>query len=75
MANTKASDIQRLLQELEVIKRLLIAGLARDGLTQRQLASVLGVTQPSVSRMFPQGLPKPAPHDGPASDQPRKRKG
>jgi predicted transcriptional regulator len=37
--------------ELTAIKRLLILGLMMDGVTQGQLASALGVTQGTVSRM------------------------
>jgi hypothetical protein len=61
------------LEELGTIKRLLIAGLAWEGVTQDQLASVLRVTQPTVSRMFPSGLPRPATQDSAAPKRKRKK--
>ena len=41
--------------ELEAVKKLLAYGLLRDGVTQSQLAAVLGTDQASVSRMFGKG--------------------
>ena len=40
-------------RELEHIKRLLMLGLLRDGVSQGELAKALGVSQPTISRMFP----------------------
>jgi len=56
---SKSIELHHILRELEAIKRLLVAGLAKEGVTQEQLAAVLQTSQPSVSRMFPGGLPKP----------------
>lgn len=41
--------------ELVAIKRLLILALAKDGMTQSQLAAALGVDRSVVSKMFPTG--------------------
>ena len=45
------------LAELVAIKKLLVLKLFRDGVTQSQVATVLGVSQSQISRMFPKGLP------------------
>jgi DNA-directed RNA polymerase specialized sigma subunit len=42
-----------ILAELEEIKRLLMLGLLTQGQTQAEIASALGVTQGTVSKMFP----------------------
>lgn len=42
--------------ELDAIKKLLVVGLLRDGTSQAEVAAALGVTQGTVSRMFPSGL-------------------
>jgi hypothetical protein len=39
--------------ELEDIKRLLMLGLLRDGVSQGDIAKALGVNQSTISRMFP----------------------
>lgn len=41
------------LKELENIKRLLMLALLRDGVSQGDIAKALGVSQPTISRMFP----------------------
>lgn len=43
------------LNELEMIRKLLVLALLRSGLTQSQLGGVLGLTQQQVSAMFPSG--------------------
>jgi predicted transcriptional regulator len=48
--NSSQSD--RLLKELVDIKRLLVAGLMKTGMSQREVAKALGVNQSSISRMF-----------------------
>ncbi|MBI3743383.1 MAG: winged helix-turn-helix transcriptional regulator [Chloroflexi bacterium] len=54
MATTEdASEESGILQELEDIKRLLILTLLREGASQAEIAKALGVSQPSISRMFP----------------------
>lgn len=57
MARKKVkSERDSIVEELEAIKRLLVAILANDGVTQDQIAKVLQVSQPSVSRMLPSSL-------------------
>ncbi|GIW52807.1 MAG: hypothetical protein KatS3mg081_2162 [Gemmatimonadales bacterium] len=54
MAKKRAdSDAIGVLRELEEIKRLLIFALLRNGASQAEVAKALGVSQPSISRMFP----------------------
>src|SRR5258706_1862204 len=48
-----ASDAIGVLRELEDIKRLLMLALLRDGVSQGDIAKALGVSQPTISRMFP----------------------
>ena len=53
---TKRSDVfdgSNVTKELEDIKRLLMLALLRDGVSQGDIAKALGVTQPTISRMFP----------------------
>jgi DNA-binding transcriptional ArsR family regulator len=47
------SDAIGVLKELEDIKRLLMLALLRDGVSQGDIAKALGVSQPTISRMFP----------------------
>lgn len=46
------SDIERLVAELDAIKRLLVLTLVRSGASQAEIAHALGVAQPTVSRLF-----------------------
>ena len=46
----------RIISELESIKRLLLVALFRNGATQEQLAAALKISQASVSRMLPAKL-------------------
>ena len=41
------------LKELQDIKRLLVLGLVRSGVSQEHVAKALGVNQSSISRMLP----------------------
>lgn len=52
------SDAVGVLRELEDIKQLLLLALLRSGASQAELAQALGVSQPSISRMFPGGARK-----------------
>jgi len=58
----KAMDFEAIgvLRELEHIKRLLLLALLRSGASQAEVAKALGVSQPSISRMFPGGAGKAA---------------
>lgn len=54
-----ASD-DKVLGELEALKRLMVLDLLGKGYSQAQIALTLGVGQATVSRMFPKGaLKKP----------------
>lgn len=44
-----------ILKELTTIRKLLIVGLLQSGLTQGQLAAVLGVHRTMIGKMFPAG--------------------
>ncbi len=50
---TGESDAVGALRELEQVKRLMILALLRDGVPQGDIAKALGVSQPTISRMFP----------------------
>jgi DNA-binding transcriptional ArsR family regulator len=50
---TGESDAIGVLRELEDIKRLMILALLRDGVPQGDIAKAMGVSQPTISRMFP----------------------
>lgn len=50
--------------ELVTIKKLLILGLIRSGMTQSQIGQALGVDRTTVSRMFPAGSLKGANANG-----------
>ena len=44
--------------ELRIANRLMVANLALGGLTQRDIAAVIGKDESGISRMFPNGLLK-----------------
>ncbi|KLE32715.1 hypothetical protein [Aurantiacibacter gangjinensis] len=46
------------IEELEMIRKLLILGLVRTGLTQDELGAALGIHGTTIGRMFPKGLLK-----------------
>ena len=50
MTNEQASQI---IKELEMLRKLQILELFDKGYSQAQLAQVLGVSQPTISRMVP----------------------
>lgn len=50
MTSDQAAQI---LQELRMIRQLKLLELKDRGYTQAQIAEMLGVSQPTVSRMFP----------------------
>lgn len=51
-------DSQALLEEIRGVKMLLILQLLGQGFKQRQIASMLGVSEATMSRMLPKGLVK-----------------
>ncbi|MFL6726642.1 MAG: helix-turn-helix domain-containing protein [Sphingomicrobium sp.] len=44
---------QAILKELEMLRKLKIFELTKQGCSQSQLAEALGVSQPTISRMLP----------------------
>lgn len=55
MTNDQAEQI---LKELEMLRKLKLLELSDKGYSQAQLAQVLDVSQPTISRMFPKGSGK-----------------
>lgn len=49
---------EQILKELEMLRKLKILELSDKGYSQAQLAQVLNVSQPTISRMFPKGAGK-----------------
>jgi predicted transcriptional regulator len=47
-----------ILKELEMLRKLKLLELLDKGYSQGQLAQVLGVSQPTISRMVPKVTPK-----------------
>jgi len=47
-----------IIKELEMLRKLRIMELFDKGYSQSQLAQVLGVSQPTISRMVPKISPK-----------------
>jgi predicted XRE-type DNA-binding protein len=52
------SDTQKIISELEALKKLAILQLLEKGYSQTQIALALGIGQATVSRMFPSGALK-----------------
>jgi predicted transcriptional regulator len=44
---------EQILKELEMIRKLKLAEMLEKGYSQSQLAQILGVSQPTISRMVP----------------------
>ena len=53
-----SDQADKILKELEDLKKLRILELLDKGYSQAQLAKVLGTSQPTISRMFPKGVEK-----------------
>jgi predicted transcriptional regulator len=51
-----AANEDRIVIELEALKKLMIMDLLGKGYSQTQVALTLGIGQASVSRMFPKGV-------------------
>lgn len=49
---------EQILKELEMIRKLKLAEMLEKGYSQLQLAQILGVSQPTISRMVPKILVK-----------------
>lgn len=50
MTDEQAAQI---LKELEILRKLKLAEMLERGYSQSQLAQILGVSQPTISRMAP----------------------
>ncbi|MGO9994379.1 MAG: helix-turn-helix domain-containing protein [Steroidobacteraceae bacterium] len=44
---------EQILKELEMMRKLKLAEMLEKGYSQSQLAQILGVSQPTISRMVP----------------------
>lgn len=53
-----------ILKELEMLRKLKLLELLDKGYSQGQLAKVLGVSQPTISRMVPNVSLKKSRHEG-----------
>jgi predicted transcriptional regulator len=51
---------EQIIKELEMLRKLKILDLFDKGYSQAQLAQILGVSQPTISRMVPRVSPKKA---------------
>lgn len=57
-------QLGQILKELEMLRKLRIFELLEKGYSQSQLAQVLGVSQPTISRMVPKlSLKKAGPNE------------
>lgn len=53
-----ANGIEDLAAEMKSVKMLLILQLLRAGVKQSQIASMLGISDATMSRMLPKGISK-----------------
>jgi DNA-binding transcriptional regulator LsrR (DeoR family) len=53
-----AKEADDLLGELRALKMLMILQLLRQGVKQGQIAAMLGISEPTMSRMLPKGISK-----------------
>ena len=53
-----AKETDEVLSELRALKMLMILQLLRQGVKQGQVAAMLGVSEPTMSRMLPKGVAK-----------------
>lgn len=51
-----AKETDSVLEELRALKMLMILQLLRQGVRQGQIATILGVSEPTMSRMLPKGI-------------------
>ena len=54
------TESQRLASDLDIIKKLMVLSLIQKGFKQKQLSSVMEVSEGTLSDMFPKGLLKEA---------------
>lgn len=50
------ADLKSVVSELGALKKLMILQLLDKGYSQSQIALTLGVSQPTISGMFPKGV-------------------
>ncbi len=50
------TDLEKVISELDALKKLMILHLLEKGYSQTQIALTLGVGQATISRMFPKGV-------------------
>lgn len=55
------AEAKSLVEELQAIKKLLILQLLAMGYKQKQIASSLGISEATLSRMVPKGFSKDLP--------------
>lgn len=48
-----SDQAEQIIKELEMLRKLKLLELFEKGFSQTQLAEILGVSQPTISRMFP----------------------
>jgi hypothetical protein len=56
MKNGKTIELRDVHDELSTTNKLLILGMVRNGVKQKDVASAIGVSESALSRMFPSGL-------------------
>ena len=54
-------DVKTLIEEMQAVKKLLMLQLLAMGYKQKHIASVLGVSDATLSRMLPKGIAKDVP--------------
>lgn len=59
---------EALVSELQSVKKLMMLQLLTVGYKQKHLAAVLGVSEPTLSRMLPKGITKDLPRGPDAED-------
>jgi predicted transcriptional regulator len=60
---TTKEQATAILKELEMLRKLRMVELMDRGYSQGQLAQILGVSQPTISRMVPKVALKKARHE------------
>jgi predicted transcriptional regulator len=53
-----SEQAEQILKELEMLRKLRLMEMFDKGYSQAQLAQVLGMSQPTISRMFPKSTGK-----------------
>ena len=56
MAKKTQDDVDPIQKELSDIKRLMVLALLHDCVPQKTIATALGVSEATMSRMFPKGI-------------------